>query len=69
MAFDNRAAIIANEPLLEAWLDSNRKRMPTIYGKANTTYETQSNAALDGSSLWTPGWTNTVPADLFRAFQ
>jgi hypothetical protein len=64
-AFGSRAVIIANEPLLEASLGMNSQRLATVYGIAGRTYELHHTTSVDGSSDWTPGWTNTMPSDLF----
>ncbi|MCL4787210.1 MAG: hypothetical protein KJ070_10510 [Verrucomicrobia bacterium] len=63
-AFGTRAVNIANEPLLESWLDTSGKRMATTYGKANTSYEIRYSTDADAPSPWLVGWSNTVPADL-----
>ncbi len=63
-AFGTRAVNIANEPLLEAWLDTSGKRMATTYGKANTSYEIRYSTDADAPSSWLVGWSNTVPAGL-----
>jgi hypothetical protein len=78
--FDGRAVVIANEPLLEAWMGTNQERMATLYGKADRMYEIRytnnlvcaqfsspSNCVVD-SSLWPVALTNTVPASLFSDF-
>jgi len=67
-ALGSRAVIIANEPLLEAWLDTIRQRMATLYGIAGKTYEVRHASIVDSPTPWTPGWTNTVPASLFSSF-
>jgi hypothetical protein len=64
LAQNSRVVVIANQPLLEASLDTTHKAL-SIYGKANTAYEIQTESALSIPALWTPGWTNTVPATLF----
>jgi len=64
-AYGTRAVTIANEPLLESWLGPNQDRMATVYGIAGKTYEVRHATAVDGSSAWTPSWTNTMPSSLF----
>ncbi|MCW5553223.1 MAG: hypothetical protein KIS67_13820 [Verrucomicrobiae bacterium] len=63
-AFGTRAVNIADEPLLEAWLNSSKNRMLTIYGKASTAYVIHQSTNLSAIRPWLPGWTNTVPASL-----
>src|SRR6185436_1854418 len=46
-AFGSRAVNIANEPLLEAWLDTGRLRMATLYGIAGNTYEIRHASTVD----------------------
>jgi hypothetical protein len=64
-AFGGRVVVIADQPLLEAGLSTNKHRLLTIYGNANTDYEIDYSAKLSGSPSWIPGWTNTVPASLW----
>jgi hypothetical protein len=64
-AFGTRVVNIANEPLLEGWLDSSKKRMVTTYGKANTGYVIHQSTNATAVRPWPLGWTNTVPASLF----
>jgi hypothetical protein len=63
--FGSRAVVIANEPLLEAWLDQSGQRMVTLYGKANTTYGLLQSTDLTAPRPWAFGWSGTVPASLF----
>ncbi|MEI2724880.1 MAG: hypothetical protein V9H26_15480 [Verrucomicrobiota bacterium] len=64
-AFGTRAVNIANEPLLESWLDSADKRMVSIYGKPDTAYIVYQSTNATEVRPWLVGWTNTVPASLF----
>jgi hypothetical protein len=64
-AFGSRPVVIANEPLLEALVGPGGERLLTLYGKANTIYETSYTADLTTASAWTAGWTNTLPASMF----
>jgi hypothetical protein len=65
LGFGTRVVNIANEPLLEAWLDSGKTRMLTTYGKANTAYVILESTNVRAARPWPLGWTNTVPASLF----
>ena len=67
--FGNRAVVIANEPLLEAWLGSSQQRMLTTYGKANTAYQIRYASNLQTPLPWTLGLTNVVPVSLFYSQQ
>lgn len=62
--FGGRVVIVADQPLLEASLGTNRQRLLTIYGHPNTDYEIDYSTNLGAPSPWLPGWTNTVPATL-----
>jgi hypothetical protein len=62
--FGGRVVIIADQPLLEAGLGTNRQRLFTLYGHPNTDYEINYSTNLGVPSPWSPGWTNTVPATL-----
>lgn len=64
-ASGGRIAVIAEKPLLEAWLGTNALRMVTTYGKANTSYEIHQSSNATAGRPWLLGWTNTVPASLF----
>jgi hypothetical protein len=64
-AFGGRVVVIADQPLLEAGLSTNKHRLLTTYGKANTDYEIDYSTNLSGTPSWIPGWTNTVPASLW----
>jgi hypothetical protein len=64
-SYGSRAVIIANRPLLETLLATNKQRSYTLYGKANTNYVVRSSINVNSPSPWTPGWTNMVPASLF----
>ena len=65
--FGGRAVVIANEALLEAWSGANGERTISLYGKPNTSYELQRTADLNPPIAWTPEWTNSVPAGMFRS--
>jgi hypothetical protein len=67
-AFGSRAVVIANEPLLEALVGTNNQRIVTVFGKPATEYEIQHVIALGGVPTWSPGWTNTVPTNMFYSF-
>ena len=64
-SFGSRAVLIADRALLEASLGVNKQRMVTVFGKANTTYEIGCSTSLAAGSMWTPSWTNIVPASLY----
>lgn len=64
-AYGSRSVNIANEPLVESWLDSNGNRMVTLFGKANTDYEILQSADLSVANPWQLGWTSSVPTNLF----
>ena len=65
-AFGNRAVIIGNEALLESWLNPNRQRMLTLFGKANTTYQIYQATNITEARPWPLAWTTpSVPASLF----
>lgn len=66
--FNSRVVVIADEPLLEAWLGLNQQRMATLYGIADQAYEIRHANTVDTPVPWTPGWTNIVPASLFTSF-
>ena len=66
-SFSNRTIIIANEALLEAFRSANGQQTISLYGKPNTTYELQRTADLNPPVAWTPEWTNSVPAGMFRS--
>lgn len=61
-----RAVLIAEEPLLEGWLDPAGQRMVTLFGKANTDYTIHESSEISAPrASWSPAWTNTVPSSLF----
>jgi len=62
----NRAAIIANEPLLEARIGANQQKLLTTYGKANASYEIDYSTNLVPAPNWVAAWTNTIPSSLFQ---
>ncbi len=65
--FGGRAVVIANEALFEAFLGTNGERTISLYGKPNTSYELQRAHDLNPPIAWTPEWTNSVPAGMFRS--
>ena len=64
-SWGNRAVVIANEPLLEAWQTTNGEQMVTLFGKPFTTYDIRQSTAMDTPRPWGVGWTETVPFGLF----
>src|SRR5262249_12469390 len=64
-AFGGRVVIIADKPLLESSTGPGDVRLLTIYGRANTIYETQYSTNAGGGFTWAPAWTNTLPVNLF----
>jgi len=63
-SYGTRAVNIANEPLMESWVDADGQRMATTYGKANTSYEICYSTNVNTPNPWPVGWSNTVPASL-----
>jgi hypothetical protein len=61
-----RVAIIGREPLLEAWLETNRHRMLTLYGNPGSSYEIDNITNIAGTD-WSLAW--YVPlTNLFQTF-
>lgn len=63
-AVSGRAVVIGRSPLLEAWITPGRQRMATLYGLPGRTYRLLETDDLQGSPVWTPWSTNTVPTSL-----
>jgi hypothetical protein len=63
----SRVVVIAEKPLLEAWLGTNAQRMVTTYGKTNTAYVIHQSTNVAADRPWPLGWTNTVPASMFTS--
>lgn len=59
-ASGSRTVVIANESLLEPWLDSTQKRMVTTFGKANTGYVIHQSTNATEARPWQPAWTNLI---------
>ena len=61
-----RVVVIGLQPLLEAWLSTNRQRMLTLYGNPGTNYEVDYTTNLL-SANWQYGW-RTSMTNLDEAF-
>ena len=61
-----RAALIASEPLIDAWLTETGEKMVSIFGKAGVTYELITapdvNSRMD---FWSLVSTHEMPTNLF----
>jgi len=51
-AQDGRVAVVADEPLLEAWLGPDRQPMLNLYGKTGTNYAVESTPMLVSPVVW-----------------